>query len=153
MPLHKLQLTNWVVVTVCAAHDVHNGFEWGMKEHSSAEILRKFPGFEHFDETLHCSQCIKPGTGTKDAPRAFSLKLKSITEKIGMKNLKFNTTKCHKIHVGRANEKCPQLKAGGEIMKSVDHDSYLGDIIEAEGKMTRTIASRKKKGVGIIYQE
>ena len=52
--------------------------------------------------------------------------------------------------MGRANEKCPKLKAGGEIMKCVDHDSYLGDLIDAEGKLSRTIASQKKKGVGII---
>ncbi len=50
----------------------------------SAEHLRKFRGFEHFDESIHCLECIKPGTGTKDAPRAFSLKLRQLTEKIGL---------------------------------------------------------------------
>ena len=48
----------------------------------SATFLRKFPGFEDFDETTHCLQCVKPGTGTKDAPRAFSLKLRQTTQKI-----------------------------------------------------------------------
>ena len=38
----------------------------------SATVLRSLPGFEHYDETKHCLQCLKPGTGTKDAPRAFS---------------------------------------------------------------------------------
>ena len=51
----------------------------------SAAFLRKFPGFEDFDETKHCLQCIKPGTGTKDAPRAFSLKLRNTTQKIGLR--------------------------------------------------------------------
>ena len=41
----------------------------------SAQILRQVKGFENYDESKHCLQCIKPGTGTKDAPRAFSLKL------------------------------------------------------------------------------
>jgi len=48
----------------------------------SASLLRKFPGFETYDETIHCLQCIKPGTGTKDAPRAFSLKLRQATQSL-----------------------------------------------------------------------
>eukprot|EP00959_Pyramimonas_sp_CCMP1952_P149749 3133100-Pyramimonas_sp.AAC.1 len=36
-----------------------------------ASVLRSLPGFEHHDESKHCSQCLKPGTGAKDAPRAF----------------------------------------------------------------------------------
>jgi len=58
----------------------------------SAAILRKIPGFETFDESIHCLQCIKPGTGTKDAPRAFSLKLRKTTQspKIGLKPTSFD---------------------------------------------------------------
>ena len=37
----------------------------------SAAIIRKFKGYEDYDEALHCLWCVKPGTGTKDAPRAF----------------------------------------------------------------------------------
>ena len=36
----------------------------------SGAVLRKTRGFEHFDEAVHCLQCIKPCPGTKDAPRA-----------------------------------------------------------------------------------
>ena len=56
----------------------------------SADILRTIPGFEDYDETKHCLQCIKPGTGTKDAPRAFSLKLKRTTTNIGLKPTSFD---------------------------------------------------------------
>jgi len=56
----------------------------------SATYLRQFPGFEDFDETKHCLQCVKPGTGTKDAPRAFSLKLNKITKQIGLRSLTFD---------------------------------------------------------------
>eukprot|EP00959_Pyramimonas_sp_CCMP1952_P124137 2595722-Pyramimonas_sp.AAC.1 len=45
----------------------------------SATVLRTLPGFEHYDESKHCLQCLDPGTGTKDAPRAFSLKLRRTT--------------------------------------------------------------------------
>jgi len=42
-------------------------------------MLKQVPGFEDFDpqnEVLHCD---KPGTRLVDAPRTFSLKLKSVT--------------------------------------------------------------------------
>ena len=50
----------------------------------SAQVLRTLPGFAHYDESRHCLQCLKPGTGTKDAPRAFSLKLRLTTRNIGL---------------------------------------------------------------------
>ena len=50
----------------------------------SATVLRSLPGFEHYDETKHCLQCLKPGTGTKDAPRAFSMKLRKVTRSFGL---------------------------------------------------------------------
>jgi len=56
----------------------------------SATILRQFPGFEDFDESIHCLQCTKPGTGTKDAPRAFSMKLKKTTVNFGLKPTSFD---------------------------------------------------------------
>jgi hypothetical protein len=56
----------------------------------SATLLRQFPGFEDFDETIHCLQCIKPGTGTKDAPRAFSLKLRKTTKQVGRRSTSFD---------------------------------------------------------------
>jgi len=58
----------------------------------SAALLRKFPGYENYDESIHCLQCIKPGTGTKDAPRAFSLKLRKTTQspRIGLKPTSFD---------------------------------------------------------------
>jgi hypothetical protein len=56
----------------------------------SAAILRRFPGFEDYDETIHCLWCVKPGTGTKDAPRAFSLKLRKTTVAIGLKPTSFD---------------------------------------------------------------
>eukprot|EP00959_Pyramimonas_sp_CCMP1952_P006757 141316-Pyramimonas_sp.AAC.1 len=35
----------------------------------SATVLRALPGSENYDESKHCLQFLKPGTGTKDAPR------------------------------------------------------------------------------------
>eukprot|EP00959_Pyramimonas_sp_CCMP1952_P394975 8275418-Pyramimonas_sp.AAC.1 len=51
----------------------------------SATLLRSLPGFEHYDESKHCLQCLMPGTGTKDAPRAFPLKLRRTTRGFGLR--------------------------------------------------------------------
>ena len=49
------------------------------------ETLRKLEGFEGFDPTQEVLHCDKPGTGSVDAPKAFSLKLTSVTlDKIDM---------------------------------------------------------------------
>ena len=45
----------------------------------SAAVLGQLPGFANGDEAKRCLQRLKPGTGTGNAPRAFSLKLRAIT--------------------------------------------------------------------------
>ena len=42
-------------------------------------FLKKVPGFEDFNPVHEVLHCDKPGTGLKDAPRAFSLKLARVT--------------------------------------------------------------------------
>eukprot|EP00971_Amphidinium_carterae_P351345 6492067-Amphidinium_carterae.3 len=42
-------------------------------------MVRKLPGFETFDEATEILHLDRPGTGLKDAPRAFSLKLRRLT--------------------------------------------------------------------------
>ena len=56
----------------------------------SATVLRQFPGFQDYDESKHCLQCIKPGTGTKDAPRAFSMKLNQVTKRHGLQSTSYD---------------------------------------------------------------
>eukprot|EP00959_Pyramimonas_sp_CCMP1952_P079999 1672246-Pyramimonas_sp.AAC.1 len=41
----------------------------------SAQVLRTLPAFSSHGESRRCLRCLQPGTSTKDAPRAFSLKL------------------------------------------------------------------------------
>ena len=41
-------------------------------------LRRTIPGFESFDPQREVLHCDKPGTGSVDAPRAFSLKLKKL---------------------------------------------------------------------------
>ena len=61
-------------------------------------------------------------------------------------------TKCHKIHVGKSDETCPELMVHGTIMKPVNSEKYLGDIISGDGKNTLNIESRVSKGLGIVTQ-
>ena len=56
----------------------------------SAAILRTIKGFEHYDESKHCLRNTKPGTGTKDAPRAFSMKLRQTTKHLGLKSTSYD---------------------------------------------------------------
>ena len=56
----------------------------------SAAVIRQFRGYEDFDETRHCLKCLKPGTGTKEAPRAFSMKLAEVTRSFGLRGTSFD---------------------------------------------------------------
>ena len=42
-------------------------------------LLRQLPGYESFNPDTEVLRCLKPGTGLKDAPAAFSRKLASVT--------------------------------------------------------------------------
>ena len=81
-----------------------------------------------------------------------------INTNIELKKLKFHTpdakgkTKCHKLHVGGKNILCPDLKVHNTLMQPVLEDTYLGDIIRADGKNCSNIKSRASKGLGIIAQ-
>ena len=53
--------------------------------HASVHLLNKVPGFESFDPVSEVLHCDKPGTGSVDAPRCFSMKLQLVTsDKCGM---------------------------------------------------------------------
>ena len=96
---------NWIIASLDIDTAFLKGFTYkelaeatGEKERTvcfqlppgSAAVLRQFPGFEDYDETKHCLGCDKPGTGTKDAPRAFSLKLHKTTLQIGLQPTSFD---------------------------------------------------------------
>ena len=59
-------------------------------------------------------------------------------------------SKCHKIHVGKPRETCPELRVHGTPMECVKSDTYLGDVISFDGSNTLNIKHRVSKGNGII---
>ena len=82
-----------------------------------------------------------------------------ITTKIELKKLRFHTpkddsgkSKCQKMHVGKKNVKCPNLKVHGHNVPEVSEITYLGDIISADGKNTKNVKNRINKGMGLLNQ-
>ena len=79
-----------------------------------------------------------------------------INTHIELKKLRFHTpsstgkSKCHKLHIGKANKLCPDLRVHGHPMKVVESEKYLGDFISSSGANTETIESRVSAGNGII---
>ena len=81
-----------------------------------------------------------------------------INTQIELKKLRFHVpdqhgkSKCHKLHVGKNSNTCPQLKVHGTVMECVQEDMYLGDLISSDGKNKKNIDKRISKGLGIITQ-
>ena len=60
--------------------------------------------------------------------------------------------KCSKIHVGKKNLNCPELKVHESDMKNSDKEKYLGDQLNKNAKNKETIDDRKSKGYGIVSE-
>eukprot|EP00959_Pyramimonas_sp_CCMP1952_P140427 2938493-Pyramimonas_sp.AAC.1 len=57
---------------------------WFASQPGSAQVLRTLPGFSSDDGSRRCLGCLKPGAGTRGAPRAFSLMLRTTARSIGL---------------------------------------------------------------------
>ena len=112
----------------------------------SAQYLRQIPGFENFDERTEVLKCIKPGTGCKDAPRAFSMKLAKFTRhpKIGLKPALYDGELELKFRDGRLvlmlAKHVDDLKVAGEpqeVKNLIAHlESGFGKLTYSEGTFT-----------------
>ena len=70
-----------------------------------------------------------------------------------MKRLELGYDKCFQIHVGNKTKKCcPVLKVKNSDMKTASSETYLGDVLTSDSKITANIQSRCDKGQGIINQ-
>ena len=59
-------------------------------------------------------------------------------------------SKCHKLHIGKKNSTCPELKVHGHKMATVFKDKYLGDILSSDGSNDATLNDRKGKAIGCL---
>ena len=65
-------------------------------------LLKQLEGFENFNPQTEVLHCDKPGTGLVDAPRAFSLQLRGVTEtKCHMKSSQIDAELCMRHEHGR----------------------------------------------------
>ena len=105
-----------------------------------------------------------------------SVKMNSyLNAKTNLKRLQYGEDKCHKLHVGRKNETCPELyidtwkvktvsqvntnkfdledeESSGTIVENSEEEKYLGDILTTDGKNRKNILARAGKGHGIVKQ-
>ena len=68
------------------------------------------------------------------------------------KKLRLAKDKCHRIHIGKGHQKCPQLSVHEHNMEDSEKEKYLGDCIHKSGKIQETINQRKNKGRGIVAE-
>ena len=97
------------------------------------------PGLSMIDDLIGITTCSDE-----------AIKLNSIINvKIESKKLRFSDTKCFKLHISKKKSRCSiQLKAHDMDIKEVKSAAYLGDILNEEGTIDDTIASRKDKSIG-----
>lgn len=50
----------------------------------TAHVVKQLPGFQDFSPSVEVLHCLKPGTGCRDAPRAFSIQLRKATRSFGL---------------------------------------------------------------------
>ena len=80
-----------------------------------------------------------------------SVKLNALIQsKMNHKKLQLNQSKCFKMHVGKPSECCPELKIDGKKMISVEKETYLGEILSSDGRLTDNIKERYNKGIGNV---
>ena len=56
--------------------------------------------------------------------------------------LKLAAAKCSRIHIGKKQDECHELKVHEDKMKDSDSEKYLGDYISHDGRLDATINNR-----------
>ena len=69
-----------------------------------------------------------------------------------LNKLKLSAEKCSKIHIGKKNYQCPQLKVHERDMKQAQKEKYLGDIINDKGNIKDTIENRIAKAWSYVSE-
>lgn len=118
----------------------------GKIKYKNEEMLYKYkgevgvPALEMVDDIADVQRC-----GT-DAVKANAV-VNTFAEH---KKLTLSRSKCSKIHCGKADRLCPDLKVHKEKMHNSEEERYLGDQLTKDAKHAKTISNRRAKGFGII---
>ena len=89
--------------------------------------LQQVPGYESFDPNTEVLHCDKPGTGSVDAPRCFSLKLSKVTQSIGLVSSNVDPEFCylHEEHDGKLTLVCMMTKHVDDLKVAGKRDVVL----------------------------
>ena len=107
------------------------------------------PPLAFVDDLFLMSEC---GTKSLIANAFVNTKIEMKNLEFGVDNEKNEAKKCRQIHICKENTFCPPLKAHQANIPKVDDEKYLGDIISADGKLSKTIQQRKAKATGKISE-
>ena len=88
--------------------------------------LRQVPGFESFNPSTEVLHCDKPGTGSVDAPRCFSIKLNKVTLKAGLTNSNQDSELCYLFKLNSAGKRILMFA----MTKHVDDLKFTGELPE-----------------------
>ena len=75
-----------------------------------------------------------------------------VTSKIEMKKLEFNVSKCKKIHIGKENVNCCDLKVHNQVMEVSEAEKYLGEIVMKKMMNMDNIKNKEAIGMAAIAQ-
>ena len=100
------------------------------------------PPLEMVDDVLVLQECNNKSRQTNAVVNSF----------MDLEKLTLSETKCHKIHMGKLNQSCPELKVNGKVMTEVSTEKYLGDRIDKTSTNKSNIVERTTKGYGLVNQ-
>ena len=67
-----------------------------------------------------------------------------------LEKLTLSKTKCHKLHMGKNERQCQDMKVHGESVKNTKTEKYLGDLISSNGSNKPNLAKRLSSGWGKV---
>ena len=67
-----------------------------------------------------------------------------------LEKLTLSKTKCHKLHMGKNERQCQDMKVHGESVKNTKTEKYLGDLISSNGSNKPNLAKRLSSGWGRV---
>ena len=116
----------------------------GKEAYSQPNILYKYKGVEipplgMVDDIISVSSV--------ENTRKMNDLINTFVEK---KKLRLAKDKCHRIHLGKGHQQCPELVVHEHKMDESDKEKYLGDYLHKNGKIQETINQRKIKARGIV---
>ena len=119
----------------------------GKNKYENPDILYTYknsvgiPALEIVDDILDIQKCGIDSVKSNQTINTF----------IESKKLELGPDKCHRIHIGKQNNMCPDLKVHDKTMQNSVEERYLGDQIHQSAKnVKKTLSKRRARGYAIL---